>query len=300
MDTLRERLRQKRVLVADGAWGTLLQARGLEPGECPELWNVTHPDRLRAVAAAYTAAGSDLILTNTFGGSPLALARHGLEERTEELNTAGVRLSLEAVRGTGTLVAASIGPTGELPAPLGTMSEEELERCFRRQILSVARAGVRLLCIETMIHLPEAACAVRAARQAEQELGTGLEVMATLSYQAGPQGFRTVMGNGIAETVEALERAGADALGSNCGNGIEQMVPITAEFRRRTDRPLLIQPNAGLPRLEGGRTVFRQNAEELARHVPALLAAGATIIGGCCGTGPEPIAAIRKAVDRAK
>jgi len=323
MSTLRELLARKQVLVADGAWGTLLQAGGLEPGECPELWNVTHPEAVRSIAAGYVTAGSDLILTNTFGGSPLTLRRHGLEARTEELNAAGVGLSLEAARhaevsvaagGTEAvgasppppaeprqpgmvLVAASLGPTGELIAPLGTCSAAELEEAFRRQVRALVKAGVRILCIETMISLEEAACAVRAARQAEQELGIALEVMATLTYGPAPGGFRTVMGASIPDTVAELERAGADVLGSNCGNGIEQMLPITLEFRRLTSRPLLIQANAGLPQLEGGRTVFRQGAQEMARWVPQLVAAGVSLIGGCCGTGPAHIAAIRRAVD---
>ena len=296
MASLRERLGARRLLVADGAWGTRLQERGLEPGECPELWNVTRPQEVRAVAEAYLAAGSDLILTNTFGGSPLMLRRHGLEERTEELNAAGARLSLEASGGRA-LVAASVGPTGELPAPLGTASEAELEEAFRRQVRALLQAGVRILCVETMIDLTEACCAVRAAKRAARELGAAVEVMATLTYGPTPSGYRTAMGVDIPQTVEALTRAGADVLGSNCGNGIEQMLPIAAAFRTLTALPLLVQANAGLPVLEGGRTVFRQGPEDMARHVPALMRAGASILGGCCGTGPAHIAALRRAVD---
>ncbi len=299
MAGLRERLAARRLLVGDGAWGTRLQERGLQPGECPELWNVTRAPEVRAVAEEYLAAGSDLILTNTFGGSPLMLRRHDLERRTEELNAAGARLSLEAARAAGgrALVAASIGPTGELPAPLGTASEAELEEGFRRQVRALLEAGVRLLCVETMIDLSEACCAVRGARRAAAELGLEVEVMATLTYGPTPSGYRTAMGVDIPRTVEALTGAGADVLGSNCGNGIEQMLPITAAFRALTPRPLLVQANAGLPVLEGGRAVFRQGPEDMARHVPALVRAGATILGGCCGTGPAHIAALRRAVD---
>jgi 5-methyltetrahydrofolate--homocysteine methyltransferase len=296
MASLRERLGARRLLVADGAWGTRLQERGLQAGECPELWNVTRPQEVLEVAASYLAAGADLILTNTFGGSPLMLRRHGLEERTAELNAAGARLSLEAA-GTRALVAASIGPTGELPAPLGAVSEAELEEGFRRQARALLETGVRILCVETMIDLTEACCAVRAARRAARELGLAVEVMATLTYGPTPGGYRTAMGVDIPQTVEALTRAGADVLGSNCGNGIEQMLPIAAAFRALTDLPLLVQANAGLPVLEGGRTVFRQGPEDMARHVPALARAGASIIGGCCGTGPAHIAALRRAVD---
>lgn len=272
----------------------------LAPGECAELWNVTHPDRVREVAASYVQAGSDLILTNTFQGSPLALERHGLAERTAELNAAGARISLEAAAGTGVLVAASIGPSGMLLEPLGTLSLEQLEAAFQAQIRAVVGAGVRLLCVETMIAIEEACAAVRAGRAVARELGVELEVMATLSYEGTPAGFRTVMGVDIPAAVQALERAGADVQGSNCGNGIEQMVPIAAEYRRHTGRPLLIQANAGLPRLSGGRTVFRQSPADMVRWVPELIAAGANIIGGCCGTGPEHIRAIREAVDRVR
>jgi len=299
MASLRERLDSRRLLVADGAWGTRLQEGGLQAGECPELWNVDRPRDVQAVAEEYLAAGSDLILTNTFGGSPLMLRRHGLAERIGELNAAGARLSLEAVQAAGgrALVAASVGPTGELPAPLGTIGEEELEEGFRRQVRAVLEAGVRIVCVETMIDLTEACCAVRGARQAARELGLAVEVMATLTYGPTPSGYRTAMGVDVAQTVAGLTRAGADVLGSNCGNGIEQMLPIAAAFRALSALPLLVQANAGLPVLEGGRAVFRQGPEDMARHVPSLARAGASIIGGCCGTGPAHIAALRRAVD---
>lgn len=321
MGALLDRLADKRILVSDGAWGTQLQAKGLEPGSCPELWNIERYERVRALAAAYVAAGADLILTNTFGGSPQALARYGLEGRLEELNGAGARLSLEAVGGAvaaaggrdadvpeqpvrqlpggqRALVAASIGPTGELLAPLGVWTEAEMEQAFRRQIRAVVEAGVRVLCVETMISVEEACSAVRAARLVGSELGVSLEVMATMTFERTPQGFRTVMGVDIPQAVEELTRAGADVLGSNCGNGIEQMVPIAAEFRRLTGKPILIQANAGLPVLEGDRAVYLQTPEIMARWVPELASAGADIIGGCCGTGPEHIAAIRREIDR--
>jgi 5-methyltetrahydrofolate--homocysteine methyltransferase len=216
-----------------------------------------------------------------------------------ELNAAGARLSLEAVQAAGgrALVAASVGPTGELPAPLGTIGEEELEEGFRRQVRAVLEAGVLIVCVETMIDLTEACCAVRGARRAAGELGLAVEVMATLTYGPTPSGYRTAMGVDVPQTVAGLTRAGADVLGSNCGNGIEQMLPIAAAFRALSALPLLVQANAGLPVLEGGRAVFRQGPEDMARHVPSLARAGASIIGGCCGTGPAHIAALRRAVD---
>ncbi len=296
MGVLSDALQEKKLLVSDGAWGTLLQARGLGLGTCPELWNVEQPQKVRAVAAGYAEAGAELVLTNTFGGSVFTLKRHGLADRVEELNEAGARLSLEGAA--GKLVAASIGPTGELLAPIGTLTVAELKRGFEQQIRAVLRAGVRILCIETMSDVQEAAAAVRAAKRAADDLSVAIEVMATMTFNHTPRGFRTVMGTDCRTAVEELSRAGADVLGSNCGNGIEQMVPITEEIHRLTDKPILIQANAGLPRLENGVTVFRQSPEHMAGWVPRLVEAGASIVGGCCGTTPEHIRAIRREVDR--
>jgi 5-methyltetrahydrofolate--homocysteine methyltransferase len=296
MGELLKTLEQKRLLVADGAWGTLLQSYGLDAGACPEIWNVEEPDRVRSVAAAYAEAGSDLVLTNTFGGSTLALRRHGLEERTEELNKAGARLSLEGAP--GTLVAASIGPTGEFLPPMGQVTEAEMKAAFAAQIRAVLSAGVRILCIETMTAVEEAVCAVQAAREVSAELSIPIEVMATMTFTQTPKGYRTFMGVDCRSAVEKLTKAGADVLGSNCGNGIEQMVPIAREFGENTDKPILIQSNAGLPQIENGVTVFRQSPEHMSRWVSRLIEAGVSIVGGCCGTTPEHIRQIRAQVDR--
>jgi 5-methyltetrahydrofolate--homocysteine methyltransferase len=296
MGALLEMLENKRLLVADGAWGTLLQGQGLEAGACPEIWNVEQPNKVRAVAAAYAEAGADLVLTNTFGGSPLALRRHGLDGRTEELNAAGARLSLEGSG--GKLVAASIGPTGEFLAPVGETGPQQMQEAFEMQIRALLRAGVRILCIETMSAVEEAVLAVRAARAVAAELSVPVEVMATMTFTGTPTGYRTFMGADCRTAAEKLSEAGADVLGSNCGNGIEQMVPIAGEFRSLSEKPILIQANAGLPQIENGVTVFRQSPEHMAGWVPQLVEAGARIVGGCCGTSPEHIRAIRSQIDR--
>ena len=296
MGELLKTLEQRRILVADGAWGTMLQALGLESGTCPEIWNVEEPDKVRSIAAAYSEAGSDLVLTNTFGGSTLALKRHGLAERTEELNTAGAQLSLEGAA--GRLVAASIGPTGEFLPPMGQVTGGEMKNAFAAQIRAVLTAGVRILCIETMTAIEEAVCAVQAAREVAGQLSIPVEIMATMTFTETPKGYRTFMGVDCQSAVEQLTQAGADVLGSNCGNGIEQMVPIAREFRRLSDKPILIQANAGLPQIEEGVTVFRQSPEHMARWIPQLIEAGASIVGGCCGTTPEHIRLIRAQVDR--
>jgi len=295
MGRLEERLRQKRILVSDGAWGTMLQAQGLEPGSCPELWNLEHPERVRAVAAGYAAAGADMVLTNTFGGSAAVLRRYGQADRVAGLNAAGARLSLEGA--SSSIVAASIGPSGEYLKPLGDYDEQSLRELFAEQIRAVTSAGVRVICIETMVSVEEAACAVAAARAVEAETGEALEVMATMTFGPTPQGFRTVMGVDPARAVDVLGAAGADVLGANCGNGIAGMVPLIGEFRSLTDKPLLVHANAGLPEIVGGETVYRETPELMARRVPDLVAAGASIVGGCCGTTPEHIAAMRREVD---
>jgi 5-methyltetrahydrofolate--homocysteine methyltransferase len=296
MGELLKTLEEKRLLVADGAWGTLLQAHGLQPGTCPEIWNVEKPEEVRSVAAAYAEAGSDLVLTNTFGGSTLALERHGLADRTVELNAAGARLSLEGA--TGKLVAASIGPTGVFLPPMGEVTEAEMKAAFAVQIRALLEAGVRILCIETMTSVQEAVCAVQAARQVSAELSVPVDVMATMTFTETPKGYRTFMGVDCRTAADKLTQAGTDVLGSNCGNGIEQMVPIALEFRRISDKPILIQANAGLPQIEKGVTVFRQSPEHMARWVPQLIEAGVSIVGGCCGTTPEHIRRIREQIDR--
>jgi 5-methyltetrahydrofolate--homocysteine methyltransferase len=301
MGALLEAIASRRLLVSDGAWGTMLQAAGLEPGQCPELWNVLRPESVRAVAAAYAAAGADLVLTNTFGGSAPLLRRHGLEGRLEELNAAGVRLSLEGAP--NSLVAASIGPTGELPEPLGELSPAGFHEIFGRQIAAVLRAGVRIICVETMTAIQEAVAAVAAARETAAGLGVPVEVIATMTFtasaarEARPGGYRTMMGVDCREAAEKLAEAGADVLGSNCGNGVEQMVPVIEEFRRHTAKPLLVHANAGMPQLIDGAVVYRQTPEHMARFLPQLVAAGASVVGGCCGTTPEHIRALRRAAD---
>ncbi|MBN2554177.1 MAG: homocysteine S-methyltransferase family protein [Spirochaetales bacterium] len=296
MGALLQKLEEKRLLLSDGAWGTLLQEKGLEAGSCPELWNVEQPETVRSVAAAYAEAGSDLVLTNTFGGSTLALRRHGLMDRTAELNEAGARLSLEGAP--GKLVAASVGPTGEFLPPMGDLSEEQMREAFAVQIRALLKAGIRILCVETMSCLEEAVCALQAAKAVAAELSVEVEVMATMTFNDTPRGYRTFMGVDCRSAAQKLSEAGAHVLGSNCGNGIEQMVPIAREFRLNTDKPILIQANAGLPRIENGVTVFRQSPEHMAGWVPRLVDAGASIIGGCCGTNPEHIRAIRRQLDR--
>ncbi len=284
-------LTRKKVLVSDGAWGTMLQAQGLTGDDCPEEWNVSHAADVKSVAAAYAAAGSDLILTNTFGGSALKLKKLGCGDRVAELNAAGALNSLAAAP--NAVIAGSVGPTGEFIEPLGDISEAEMEAVFSGQIAALLEAGLKVICVETMTAVEEAACAIRAAKK----LDPGVEVIATFTFDPSPHGYKTMMGVDPARAAATAIAAGADIVGSNCGNGIEQMIEIAQEFRRATDKPILIHANAGVPELIDGQTVFKQSPADMAAKVKELVAAGANIVGGCCGTTPEHIGAMKAIVD---
>lgn len=291
MGALVDLLAKKKVLVSDGAWGTMLQARGLTSQHCPEEWNVSHAEDVRAVAAEYARAGSDIILTNTFGGSATKLAKMGYEDQVREFNLAGARNSIEGAP--GVLVAGSVGPTGEFIQPLGSATPDEMEAVFSQQISALLEAGLKVICIETMTAVEEATAAVRAARKLDGEI----DIITTFTFDPTPNGFKTMMGVDPQQVADELPEAGANLLGANCGNGIENMIEITAELRKYTDLPIVIHANAGLPELVDGQTVFRQSPEAMSAHTGALLDAGANIIGGCCGTTPEHISAIKSAVE---
>ena len=282
-------LKKHRVLVSDGAMGTELDKAGLAPGECPEAWNETHPDAVRAIAKSYFDAGSDMVLTNTFGASRFKLAKFDLADRVADLVSAGVRLAKEAAP-EGGMVAVSIGPTGEFMAPLGTVTEEEMTEAFAQEARAAADAGADGACVETMSALDETICAVRAAKAA------GLCTMATMSFGKGPAGYRTMMGVSPEDAARALAAAGADVVGTNCGVPVDDAIEIVKAMRAVTDKPILVHVNAGLPQLVDGKTVFVDDPEALAAHALALAEAGADIIGGCCGATPEHIRAIAEAL----
>ena len=292
MQNLLDRLQAGEVIVGDGAWGTLLMARGLRPGEPPEVFNLTRPEALEDIARQYLEAGAEIITTNTFGGSPARLRQYGLDDRTEAINRAAVEAARRAA-GERAYVSASVGPSGHLLKPYGDADPSEIGAGFERQIRALAGAGVDLICVETMTDLIEAVLAVRAARA----FAPGVPVMATLTFDKTRRGFFTVMGVSIEQAVRGLTEAGADILGSNCGNGIEIMIDIAREFRARTDRPIAIQSNAGLPEQRGGEIVYPEEPEFMAAKAATLVELGVTLIGGCCGTTPAHIRAIRRVVD---
>ncbi len=292
MHPLLQRIKDGEVLVGDGAMGTMLLQRGLTTGDCPEIWNLTRPEVLEEIARLYHHAGADIVQTNTFGGSPLKLAQYDLDDKTEEINAAAVRAARKAVGDTA-FVSASCGPCGRILKPYGDTEPEEIDRSFQRQIRAVVEAGADLVCIETMTDLNEATIAVRAAR----EIAPDIPIAATMTFDTTPDGFFTIMGVTVEQAAAGLAAAGADIVGSNCGNGIENMVRIAAEFKEHTSLPILIQSNAGLPRMEGNVIVYAETPEFMADKCRTLLDLGVNIIGGCCGTTPEHIAAIRKLAD---
>lgn len=273
-------------MITDGAWGSLFQARGLGLGELPDSWNLTHPDRVEDVARSYVEAGSRIILTATFRSNRISLTSHGLADRLVEINRTGVEISRRAADGKA-LVFASMGSSGKILMS-GEISEDELREAFGEQARVLAEAGADGIAIETMADLEEAKIAVQAAVPA------GLPVVVTMVFDTGKNKDRTMMGNTPEQAARELAEAGADVVGANCGQGIEGYVAICRRMRDAVDVPIWIKANAGLPELTGGKTVYKTSPEEFASHVPALIEAGATFIGGCCGTTPEFIRAVRR------
>jgi methionine synthase I (cobalamin-dependent) len=289
MHPLIESLTSSGPVVTDGSWGTQMQKRGLKRGECPDSWNLSHPERVLEVAQQYVDAGSQIILTNTFGGSRLALKKFELGDKTVDINSAGVEISKKAA-GDRAHVFASIGPTGLMLVTRET-TEAELQSVFEEQAAAQARAGADGIIVETMIDVTEARIAAAAARQ------TGLPVIVSMVYDSGVDKDRTMMGNSPEEVIEELKPLGIDGIGANCGKGIEAFLPICARLRKATDLPIWIKPNAGLPEIVDDKTVFRTTAQEFVQYIPEMIQAGAGFIGGCCGTDQVFVKAIRQTVD---
>lgn len=290
--TLHARLAQGDVLVSDGALGTMLQQHGIRPGECPESWCISHPGIVRGIATAYLDAGSEIVSTNSFGANALKLKLYGFVDRVSEFNRAAAALSRSAV-GSKAYVAGSIGPTGQiLKEEGGEVTASEVYAAYQEQVLALADGGADTIWLETMSSLPEAIQGIKAAKD-----NTNLPVACTFTFQAGPKGFRTMMGVKPDRAAREAVAEGADIVGANCSTGIADMIQIARQMKNACPNvPLLIQPNAGRPVFEDGKTVFKETPESMASHVPELLEAGADIIGGCCGTTPAHIAALAKSL----
>lgn len=290
MSGLIDELLKNGPVITDGAWGTQLQALGLASGECPDGWDLTHPERVEQVPRAYVDAGSQVVLTNTFRANRIALADYGIADQVVAINKAGVEISRRAA-GDRARVFASIGPSGKMLFA-GQVSDNELQAAFAEQASALAEAGADALVIETMADVDEATIAVAAAR------ATGLPVVACMVYDSGKDKDRIMTGRTPEEVARALTDAGAHVIGANCGQGIASYVAICRRLRAATDRPIWIKANAGVPQVVGEQVVYGVSAAEFASHVPEVVAAGASFIGGCCGTSPDYIRAIRQRIGR--
>lgn len=273
-----------KVTVADGAWGTELDKLGCPAGYCREQWNVERPDLVQQVAESYVEAGSQIILTNTFGGNRFVLEGHGHRGKVVEFNEAGAAISKRAA-GARARVFGSIGPSGKI-VMMGEVKEDELFEAFKEQAEALAAGGADALVIETMTEMAEATAAVKAAKT------TGLVVAGCMTYDSGKDKTDTMMGVTPERAAEGLTQAGADMIGCNCGIGIDNYVKVTGKLRAVTDKPIWVKSNAGLPEIEGGKAVYKMTPEEFAKQVQRLIKAGANVVGGCCGTDPAFVRAI--------
>ncbi len=279
------------MLLADGAWGTEFFKRGLMQGSPPDEWNLTHPEIVREITREYREAGAEIILTNTFGASRLRLGVHGLADRARQINVRGAELAREAAGGEA-VVAGDIGPTGRM-LTLGEVSRDELAEAFTEQARALRDGGVDWIVVESMIDAEEMEVAVQAARDA-----AGVPVVASMTYNRTPKGYRTMMGNTPEACIRKAEAAGAALIGANCGTGIEDYVPLAPILRSLTRLPVWIKANAGVPHIVGGKVTFPLTPEQYASYVPALVETGVDVIGGCCGTDPRFIREVGKSISR--
>jgi methionine synthase I (cobalamin-dependent) len=265
--------------LTDGAWGTEFQRLGAALGACTDEWNIIKPELVRQIAASYVQAGSRVILTNTFRANSISLTQYGLQESFQAINRAAVKLSRQAA-GNSAMVFASIGPSGKMLLTK-EVTAEQLKNAFSQQALALAAEGPDAILIETMTDLAEARIAATAA------LETNLPVIVSLVFDSGKNRDRTIMGTTPEQAATALTSDGVHAVGANCGVGIREFIPVCKRMSAATSLPIWIKPNAGLPEMLGGVAHYKTTPEEFAAAAPELIAAGATFLGGCCGTTPQ-------------
>lgn len=283
-----------RILLGDGAMGTQLQLAGIEAGGCGEAWNLDEPEKVLAIQQAYAKAGSDCLITNTFGGSRYTLNRHGQAGRTYELNKAAAGIARQALGERG-WVLGDVGPFGGFLEPLGETSDEELFEILSEQIQGLLDGGADAIICETQTALEEASVGIRAAKKLDAPC-----VIASFAFDKVVDGYRTMMGVSPGDVVACLVDLGVDIFAANCGTGMDiaAYTQIIREYREATDRPIMAQPNAGQPSMKAGQVIYLETPQLMASHVGDLVEAGASIVGGCCGTTPEHILLFRQELDR--
>jgi len=285
-----------RVLLSDGAMGTQLQRAGLEPGGCGEAWNTDHPDRVLAIQRGYVNAGSDILLTNTFGGCRIMLNRHEQGERTAEINRAAVAIAREALGGRG-FVLGDIGPFGGLMEPYGEIARADVESAFREQAKALVEGGADGIIIETQTALEELEIGIAAAHEAGAKVVIG---SVAFDRMVDEDDVRTMMGVSPERAAEFMAEHGCHIAGLNCGTGIDMKFAanIVRRYIKTSGLPVMAQPNAGQPVLVNMQVQYNETPEEMSAGLPGLLAAGARIVGGCCGSTPDHIRMFRKILDK--
>ncbi len=291
MNRLSELLGIKKLLVCDGAWGTMLQNKGLKPGECPELLNLTYPKLVKEIPEAYSKAGAELVKTNSFGGNKYRLSHYSLERKIFEINKTAAEISKDGVKDKA-LILGSIGPSGVI-LMMGDTSEEEMYETYSIQASALEAGGADALLIETFSDIQEAIIAIKAAKD-----NTNLEIISTFTFEKTIDGdFKTMMGYTPTQICEEVEKAGIGYIGTNCGNGFEAMAYIIKEFKEKSELPLVVNANAGLPTIRDKGIYYPETPEYVSSIISKLVEAGASIIGGCCGTTPQHINEIRRVID---
>lgn len=286
--TLLEAVSENEVMISDGATGTYLQSHGLEPGGCPEEFNSSNPDIICQMAKDYFDAGSDLVLTNSFGGSKFMQKKYGHGDKVAEFNRLAAKHA-RSVAGPQNYVLGSVGPTGEFLTPLGDVSEKEMCLAFEEQMVALKEGGADAIIIETMTAIEEISLAIRVAKES-----TNLPVIATMVFDKGPRGFFTMMGVTPERAAKELTSVGADIIGTNCGNGIDLMIEIAQQMREATDKPMIVHSNAGIPTVKSGQIIYPETPEYMTERFMQIVELGVNIVGGCCGTGPEHIKSLSK------
>jgi len=281
---------KKRIIILDGGMGSLLIDQGLPPGMPPEFWNISNPENVQACHKNYFDAGSDVVFTNTFGGSRLKLMAHKHGHSIEEYNKKAVEL-VKGICPEHGYIAGDIGPSGAFLPPVGTITVEEYFRNFLEQARYLSDAGVDFFVVETMVDVKEAEAAVKAIREI-----SSLPILASMTYKKTKRGYFTIMGNSVSECVKILEEAGADIVGANCTLGSDEMVDLVPLLKKETNLPISVKPNAGQPQLVNGKTIYNTTPQDFTRDIMLMIEAGANLVGGCCGSNPEFIKEIAEKV----